>query len=227
MPGRGYLAYNKKKKGKSKPYLAKAKKPSTLVTRNYSKQVISPNYRTVLGYNQGVSVAISSGSISTDQVFRLNSLYDPDFTGGGHQPYGRDTLATIYNRYRVHRVSGFVSFASNSNVPCRVVIVPTNTRAAITDIDLAAETPYAQSTWLLTNQPTIIPFKFSLNKIVGVTKRTYGADDRYQSVFSTDPAEDIDLHIVAWSSGSSQTIFANVHIKYYTEVWDPHELAQS
>ena len=31
----------------------------------------------------------------------MNSLFDPDFTGTGHQPYYFDQFATIYQRYTV------------------------------------------------------------------------------------------------------------------------------
>lgn len=33
--------------------------------------------------------------------FRINSIFDPNYTDTGHQPMGRDLLATIYNYYRV------------------------------------------------------------------------------------------------------------------------------
>lgn len=34
-------------------------------------------------------------------VFRANGLYDPDWTGGGHQPFNRDTLLGEYRKYIV------------------------------------------------------------------------------------------------------------------------------
>uniref|UniRef100_UPI004048E6F8 hypothetical protein n=1 Tax=Algoriphagus sp. TaxID=1872435 RepID=UPI004048E6F8 len=34
-------------------------------------------------------------------LFRANSIYDPDQTGTGHQPYGHDQLNEIYNHYCV------------------------------------------------------------------------------------------------------------------------------
>jgi hypothetical protein len=35
------------------------------------------------------------------QQFKLNSIYDPDLTGSGNQPTGRDTYAAIYDYYKV------------------------------------------------------------------------------------------------------------------------------
>jgi len=34
-------------------------------------------------------------------VFRANSLYDPNYTGGGHQPNGFDQLIAAYNHFTV------------------------------------------------------------------------------------------------------------------------------
>lgn len=35
------------------------------------------------------------------QLFRCGSIFDPNFALGGHQPYGTDTYALIFNHYRV------------------------------------------------------------------------------------------------------------------------------
>lgn len=35
------------------------------------------------------------------QVMLANSLFDPDFTGGGHQPLGFDQMMLLYNKYSV------------------------------------------------------------------------------------------------------------------------------
>lgn len=40
-------------------------------------------------------------SANWTKQFRINSIFDPNYTDTGHQPMGRDLLATIYNYYRV------------------------------------------------------------------------------------------------------------------------------
>lgn len=45
--------------------------------------------------------SIGSNTLATINQFRINSLWDPDLTGVGNQPTGRDTWANIYDYYKV------------------------------------------------------------------------------------------------------------------------------
>ena len=45
--------------------------------------------------------ALTPGAAVASYVFRGNSLYDPDYTGTGHQPRYYDQLTPIYGRYKV------------------------------------------------------------------------------------------------------------------------------
>jgi len=48
------------------------------------------------------TIAIPNTDTGTaDYRFRLNSIFDPDMTGGGHQPRGHDQWATIFSKYCV------------------------------------------------------------------------------------------------------------------------------
>lgn len=51
-------------------------------------------YSTVISLNAGIATP-------ANYLFRANSLFDPDYSGIGHQPYGFDTYATIYDYYEV------------------------------------------------------------------------------------------------------------------------------
>lgn len=43
----------------------------------------------------------AGAAADTSYTYRLNDIFDPDFTGTGHQPMGYDQLAAVYNRYQV------------------------------------------------------------------------------------------------------------------------------
>jgi hypothetical protein len=40
-------------------------------------------------------------TFGSELSLRLNSIYDPDFSVGGHQPYGYDQFVSFYSRYLV------------------------------------------------------------------------------------------------------------------------------
>lgn len=64
-----------------------------------------PTKKTVkLRYCQEISLTITSGYMAY-HGFRLNSLFDPDYTSTGHQPLGFDQWAAIYDKYCVTRAA--------------------------------------------------------------------------------------------------------------------------
>lgn len=51
--------------------------------------------------------------------FRTNGLYDPDYAFGGHQPYGRNLMATYYRKYFVYRSTCQVTWVRNNLLPAQ------------------------------------------------------------------------------------------------------------
>lgn len=75
--------------------------PNNSYLSNYSDPFpAKANY--ILRYSDQITLNPSAGS-NADYFFRANSIYDPDSSGVGHQPYGHDTLQTIYKHYMVDR----------------------------------------------------------------------------------------------------------------------------
>jgi hypothetical protein len=83
-------------------------------------------------------VEYTSSGLSV-QTYRINSLYDPDYTGAGTQPVGFDEIAQIYDRWRVEKVrikitvvnSGTaaitaVTLSSSSTVPTQITAMAAN-----------------------------------------------------------------------------------------------------
>lgn len=55
---------------------------------------------TKLKYTEILAFTSTAGAI-TDNVYKANSLFDPNNTGTGHQPLGYDQISVWYARYRV------------------------------------------------------------------------------------------------------------------------------
>jgi hypothetical protein len=92
---------------------------------NVGKQVYGfpPTLLTRLRYCDTVSMASTSGSIAK-YLFRVNDIFDPDYTGSGHQPLYRDTFAAIYDFYTVKsaRVTLTITNGGNIPAPCGVLL---------------------------------------------------------------------------------------------------------
>lgn len=61
-----------------------------------------PSTKTVaLRYVDTVALNGGAGSAAVN-VFRVNNIYDPDYSGTGHQPMYHDNYAALYSKYRVN-----------------------------------------------------------------------------------------------------------------------------
>lgn len=104
--GRRYSPYAKRRKTAS---YARA----TNVTRNLSvpRGIVGfpSSLQTKLRYHEGMTFASAAGVVSQN-VFRANSLFDPNETGTGHQPMFFDQFAQVYARYVVKRSTIKVTF---------------------------------------------------------------------------------------------------------------------
>lgn len=205
---------------------------------NYTTEIpkifgfIKPRERATLRYTDflGISTTTLAGN---QYVFRLNSIFDPDLTGTGHQPYGHDTLALIYNRYRVLRCSWKITVPTQqSTFPINVV--PSN--GAITAVttlatySASAELPFADPKVLSFGGGPPLVFKNSiyLPMLNGSTLQEYLSDDRFQAVFGSNPTEVLNLNIALYNpSGGTVVVYPTIELWYELEIFDPIIQAQS
>jgi hypothetical protein len=87
--------------------------------------------------------------IATYHTFRANSLFDPDFTSTGHQPYGFDQIMALYWHFTVVGAKITVETV-NSDTTTVPTIVFCRTRAqADTITDMAAIMEAPRTDWAL------------------------------------------------------------------------------
>ena len=166
---------NKASQSKTKP-----RSRTTLVV-NKAIQPFAQRYIAKMKYSETFALTSLNGYTFG---FNLNSIFDPNRTGVGHQPYGHDTLAALYNRYRVIACSWNLSFYSGGSV-CRVATLPLNeayTPTSIANVSEVCENP--RSRWAIQipgGNTKLIRGKVYLPTLVGRNKSQYMADDRYQA----------------------------------------------
>lgn len=217
------MAYRKSKFRRQRKRFGRKRRATKLV--NNALSPIPQRYITKMKYSETVSTTAAG-----TYAFNLNDLFDPNRTGVGHQPYGHDTLATLYNRYRViacgYRITCNAQTAGNT---VQMAVMPANELLAFTSVSEMRENPRSKYTLASGGGPAqIVSGKVYLPSLVGRSKAQYMADDRYQAVFGAGPQELAVLNIKT-SNGADvdQAVNVQVLLEYTVECFDIKHLAQS
>lgn len=170
------------------------------------------------------STTVTLSTLQNYYRMNLNSLYDPDLTGTGHQPYGFDQMAALFNRYRVFGCS-YVINGYQANNPIRIGCVPTNDAASPANMASLIELPRSKFTTQVPGGPRAqIKGYVSLPSLTGRTKAQYMADDRYQAQNNANPQEALILNIMAAKlddttvDGCLITITLNFHCEWFDPI---------
>ena len=116
------------------------------------------------------TVTLDAGAAAvTNHVFQANSLFDPDVTGTGHQYLLRDTMAQLYESYRI--------------IECEIKVTPVFTSATPlvpgfwgVFMDVNTSLDYSLSTAIIEAQAHNKKQTWALHN--GIQSVVYGAYDR-------------------------------------------------
>ncbi len=167
---------------------------------------------TTLSYTQQFQLSADPGL----QQFRGNGMFDPDFSGVGHQPFYFDQLAAVYDRYQVFASSIYIQFHNNQANPIYCVILPSaeSTTLAASPFE-AKEKPYARSTLLpAENGGGVRSLRHSMT-----TKRIRGEDwldQDFAALTTTNPGRQWfwNLHTARADATTALALTAVVTLKY-------------
>jgi len=175
--------------------------------------------------------SINPGSISGQYTYRANSLFDPDFTSGGHQPHYYDQLSAIYTRYRVYGIRFEVSIMNNAGTsPVQGVIIPNTEVFTVLSLNRALEHPRAVRLPLLgvagINTATSV-FKMSTSTFLGLKPREI-LDKDYSAGIAENPQQIwYIIFFVADVNSTNCNVSVVVNIEYLAEFYDRVEVAES
>lgn len=163
-----------------------------------------------LAYSQVIRLTSgTTGLAGTSQVFRVNSLYDPDLTGTGHQPYGYDQICAAagpYSRYKVlgcNVTTRITAPALDDGVWVAFAIHNPGSSATISGLSLdnIAEKHNTKCLYLsgTGEQEKIHTIKMpSLAPFANLTKQQFDTDkDNFTAAYNGNPGSVIRLEIAA------------------------------
>lgn len=177
---------------------------------------------------QKYSETFAINSLVPSYVYNLNSPFDPNRTGVGHQAHAFDQLAILYNRYRVISCKWIINGYSSGGA-LRIGYIATNDLPSLTSLSDLVERPRARFVCQNPGASTeYLKGSVSIASLVGRSKAQYMADDRYQAMTNADPSELALLQIVAASmSDGTPEAALTITLEYTVEYFDQKPLTQS
>jgi hypothetical protein len=164
-------------------------------------------------------------------IWRLNSLFDPDYSGTGHQPLGFDQWAAFYGSYTVTKCDWELQIVGDQTPAAfRAVVAVSKSPAAVaTDIDEAIENGG--------DLRLLGAYKVPVSGVVkGTThigrylnrKGDLNLDDNLRALTSASPTDVPVLAVLGQStSANSSTLYICVKLIYTVTFSNPLTLAAS
>lgn len=174
------------------------------------------------------------GAVPTN-FYSANGLFDPDFTGTGHQPMGFDQMMALYEQYTVLRAHIKVTFASaGEHARVGIYLNPDTTSPGlprlmengllVTGVVCGPATSNGQHAYKTLELACDIP------KYFGKTHEGILADPQMYGTIAANPGEQAYFAVCAWAafdSAADVSIAYDVVITYESIYWEPKKLTSS
>lgn len=223
----------KRRGGKARRYRKKRSSPYTRVYRSETAG-IPERYFCKLKICDNFQVGTGSNPSALEH-YRLNSIYDPYYGTGGHQPRGFDQLASIYENYRVHKAKVIfnANYIDESSQLWIGLLAEDINLPGFSWIYDACEKP--GTVWFKqTNRDRAHFLKktYDMAKLFGMTKEQYRTDPATAAAVNADPAKVGYVGLAAANLDETTNIGVdevnyNITIIYFVEFFNRKMLGSS
>jgi len=169
----------------------------------------------------------AAAGVGAYYVWRLNSIYDPDYTGTGNVASGYNEMSNLWGRYRVLRTRVVINFA-NSSGGAQLVGLSAGLNATI---GATSRTwPVQPRTMCKISKGTVggpygcvhFDVTYDLAKVAGITKAQYKNENDYGGLFGSNPSANLFLWTwVIGESGNAESTLVDARIFYDVELYAP------
>jgi hypothetical protein len=193
---------------------------------------VPPRKMVVLPYSSSQTLTAGGSSLfGTELIYRLNSIYDPLYSGAGDYPNGYSAWSNFYADYRVHRVGIDLTFTDPSadGMAVGALVQYSNATSGIAASTIqTADSQQKADIRPLNNtgsQTVRISRTFNIWDLDGNTRLQWLANPGYQAVFGQNPTLCPYIRIAAACfTSATPTVSVLVRLTYYVELFDRIDL---
>lgn len=190
------------------------------------------NRRVRLHYSSTGSFACTAGAVGS-YLFSLNSAYDPDYTGAGHQPLGFDQWAIFYRSYIVEKARVRVELLNYSAFQAVAGVLLDNNASIPSTGDLVMEQPTCESRMIFAQnppytKPTVFTKTVRMSDWFNVTS-VHDEVSRFGAKTTADPTNICYLALWGRELGATNTttIYFKVLLEQTVVFSEPNDLPSS
>jgi len=169
----------------------------------------------------------STLGVTQRYLFRANGMFDPDFTGTGHQPMYFDQLAALYDHYTVTRSKIKISIVNTTQADGTTPATAGGVVSLCLEDDTTAPTAFLD---LIENSTATTKIIGPIQSSPTVLTRAFSAvgqfgpqpldNDNLQGTGTSDPAEQT-TYVLSWTPTGAITASVNFLVEIeYTATWD-------
>jgi len=188
--------------------------------------------RVTLNYCEVVKITTTGTGLGGEVKFRANSIFDPNYSVGGHQPMGHDEWQAAYQHYRVVGSTISANVAPSSAVVDPMVFYVELSSTSAVSIDASTAIERGRAAYKIMANDGDTPAKPLINSYDAV--KFFGSQaaggDANKAQFGANPAEDVYFNVAVDPMSTGSTIrdfFVLVNIKYDCILTEPVPLTQS
>ncbi len=158
-----------------------------------------------MAFSNTYTFSPAAGSVSST-VFRLNSVFDPDYTGVGTSIASYGNIAAIYGRYRVFSAEVYMDWYGIGSANVTVFAVATPVTTLGTGIaDIVAQKHVWTSPLSVGGPGVRKALKATTWKIYGATPKQVADEDDYCGLVGGNPNNGTFLHVGVFNPNAGAT----------------------
>jgi len=180
-------------------------------------------------------LANTSATYSAYEIYRMNSIYDPDQSSSitkNTRAFGLITMALIYNKYRVYSIDVKLTAINVGAEACRVTLYPYNQGTPTTGTVGSDYSSRLFSKTLLLGPPGsskdtgVLTAHYDLKKTFGMSKQEF-YDEQYASTTDSNPTTNrymaVTVSDMVDQVGTVSAVHYSIDIIYNVLFYDPKE----